>query len=299
MKYTKSKCVMSFCVLLLVLYGMGLLNIFIQKKGRKLDQGQGKVKDYGFELMGKIDTNDNYLLNEIVDYHLDEVVTILMVIYALILNLFYNYSKKYKFMTEWFMLLSIFYVMRICGMAVTIFPAPWDNKDLDKVCDKDYNNFGNGGNIMLDAIKVYIYRDRVCYDFVFDADVINITLLGLLIMRDFSMWSVKVKIIFLWVLELFIVMIMRTTYTVNIYLSVLVTVLMYLVFHYETTFRTGWFGKMLAEEVSSMIEDQTEEQIMIDSGEEKVDDGKVDVNVISDEYENKNNVSDEYNNEIR
>lgn len=262
MKYTLSKSLATLAVLLVTLYGMGLLSILTQNEGRKLSN-EVDIKDYGFELMSNIDTNDRYIKEEMIDYHLDEVAVLLMIVYGLVLNLCYNQGQRYKFFVEWFMLLSILYTMRIFGMILTIIPSP--KNDIGGTCNINYK-FENTVDIFLDAIKIYVYRDRVCYDLVFEADLINTTLLGLLLLKYFKHWSVKVKVVFLWLLNVFIVMMMRMTYTMNVYLSIVVTCLLFVVFYYETKFNVGLMGVVLKED--ELLEDVVFEHV--DSIEEDV-----------------------------
>ncbi len=74
-------------------------------------------------------------------------------------------------------------------MVLTIYPTP--KLQDEQICDINYEF----GNILYEAIEIYVFRNRVCYDFIFDTDVINVTLLSLLIMRYFNEWAVKLKLL--------------------------------------------------------------------------------------------------------
>lgn len=280
MKYTLSKTILVFGVLAIILYGMGLLSILTQNEGRKLSKDY-EIKDYGFNLMKEIDTNDGYLKEEMVDYRLDEVSILLIIVYGLIMNFCYNQHKRYKFMIEWFVLLSILYMLRTLGMFLTIIPAP---KNDIGTCRINYE-FESNADLFLDAIKIYVYRNRVCYDLVFEADLINSTIVSLLLLKYFPTWSVRVKVAFLWLLNVFVVMMMRMTYTVNVYLSILVSCLLFMIFYYETSYNVGMFGMMLKEEDEELVDVDSNVAVDDDIEMEHQMEDNVEVSVVSMEEE--------------
>lgn len=248
MKYTKTKCLSVFCLLMVVLYGMGLLSVLIQNEGRKLNNT--KIKDYGLELMNEIDTKDDYVRNEMIDYHFDKVMIVLLTLYGLVLNICYNQGKRIKFLVEWFMLLIVLYMLRTWAM-VTLFPTPEGSE-----CKEMYK-FERDWGVFLEAIKVYIYRNRVCYGVVFDIDLINTTVLGLMVGRYFSYRGIRLVYLGLWLLNIFTILMMRVSYTMNLYLSVVVPCLLFVIFHYETRYNVGIFGVMMKEEMLELGEEST------------------------------------------
>ena len=246
MKYSRTKVLFSFVFLILVLYGMGILSILIHNRGNDLDTSS--VKDYGIDLMNEMDTSDDYIKNEFLDYRLDDICVVVMLLYGLISNMFYN-KEKYKFLVEWFMLLSVMYLIKIMGM-VTIFPPPNTT-----TCRLNYKH-SEGASIMEDVFKVYIYRDRVCYDVYMNNDLINMIILGMLLIRYFpETILLKIKMLCMFVVNVFVLMMMRGVYTSNIITTIVTSCLIFLVYHYESLNGKGLFGYMLRK-IESMEGDE-------------------------------------------
>lgn len=226
-----------FLYMLAILYGTSLLSIFVHNRGRKNGE---KIEDFGIKLMKEIDTNDKYLLNEFIDYRLDEVFVIFSTLYGLTLNFLFNKNKKWKFMFEWFMLLSILFAIKTIGMMATIYPTP-----NTETCRVDYKN-EEGIDVLFNAIKVYIYRDRVCYDIFMNNDLMNTTVIMLLLLKHFEHWTVKLKGLVIWLCNIFVLMMMRGVYTSNLFVTLLVSFLVYMMHYYEEKLgRGGLFGSLL------------------------------------------------------
>lgn len=210
-------------VTLISLYGMGILSILVHKKGR---ENNGVIKDYGIQLMDKIDTSKDYVLNEFLDYHMDEVMVISITIYAFLTNLFFNEKKKMKFMFDWFILLGILLFIKGFGMIITIVPPPQS-----EICDINYKHNTDLLDVLLGGLEVYIYRDRVCYDIFMNSDMINTTILCLLIFRDFNKMIMKIKVFVILFLHIFVLMMLRSVYSVNMYITVLLSMLIFIVYN--------------------------------------------------------------------
>ena len=175
-------------------------------------------------------------------------------------------------MIEWFMLLAVLYMLRTWAM-VTLLPSPEGSE-----CNANYQ-FEENWDILKEAFKIYIYRNRVCYGLVFDVDLINTTVLGLLVVRYFDNWGIRLVYLVLWLLNIFTILMLRVSYTMSLYLSVVVPCLLFVIFHYETKYNEGLFGVMLKEEMEYVPGD-----VMILEPEfEDVVEDVVDIHVISEE----------------
>lgn len=277
MRYSKTKFIFAFIYMIIVLYGLSLMSIFIHNRGRKNDE---KIEDFGIKLVKKIDTSDEYLLNEFIDYHLDKVFVILSILIGVCSNIFYNKNDKFRFFVEWFLLLTLLCMIKVVGMSLTIYPAP-----NTETCRVDYRHNDNI-KILLDAIKVYVFRNRICYDMFMDTDMINTTLVVLLVMRHMSNWGLGVLMGLLWGLNVFVIMMMRGVYSSNMYTTIMVTLLVYTIFHYESENGRGLFGLMLGKmekkddidlEIIERLPEEEEEKREIELGLESEDEMDVGV----------------------
>ena len=258
MEYLKSKALISLFYVLVVLYGMSVLSIFVHNRGKNND---GKIEDFGLKLMKTIDTSDGYLFKEFQDYRLDEVFVVGVTLLGLLANFCYNRGYKFRFVIEWFMLMTVLFLIKTIGMIVTIVPPPENG-----ICKTDYKHDTNGFGMLLDGLEVFVWRDRICYDIFMDGDMINTTILGLLLMRYFPNMGVRVGVVLVWLMNIFVLMMLRGVYSMNMFTTLMVSVLIFLIYHYETMNGLGFFGTMLREPEP----EEEEEEVMVFEADEEM-----------------------------
>jgi hypothetical protein len=278
----KTKASISLLFVLIVLYGMSLLSLFVHNKGRNL-----VIEDYGIKLMEKIDSNDKYLFKEFQDYRLDKVFVVGVTLLALISNLVYNKGNRLRFMVEWFMLMTVLFLIKSIGMIVTIYPHPQEifNSNNERICKMNYKH-STGMDMLFEAFEVFIWRNRVCYDTFMDSDMINATILGLLMMKHFRNIGMKIVVVLIWLMNIFVLMTLRVVYSMNMFITIVLSILIFLIYHYESMNGYGLFGYMLKRKEKTLVVEHMNKVDVIDDIEDIS--MVVQIDIISEEHTDEN-----------